>query len=118
MSKRLKYPELLLAVIVFTGVCIFRGLVFASAYSLFFLIPLWLLIWHYAMPTRTGWLLIIAFMLLPYLFMLGEVWRLADFHLDLASLGNAGIATAMDLVLSVAWVPVTAYASQVTREDA
>ncbi|NQE50937.1 hypothetical protein [Herbaspirillum rubrisubalbicans] len=94
MSKRLKYPDLFFAVILVTGICVFRGL------------PL------------TGWVLIIVFMLVPYLFLLEKAWRQAGLSLGIESYGDAQIVMAIDIFLTVTWVIVTAYASRVTREDA
>ncbi|WP_044530880.1 hypothetical protein [Herbaspirillum sp. B65] len=118
MSKRLKHPDLFFAVILVTGICVFRGLPLTGGYSLFFLIPLFMLIWHYAMPTLTGWVLIIVFMLVPYLFLLEKAWRQAGLSLEIESYGDAQIVMAIDIFLTVTWVIVTAYASRVTREDA
>lgn len=118
MSKRLKYPELLFAAILFAASLVFRGLVLSSGYTPLLIVPLWMLIWHYALPTRTGWILILVFLLLPFLLVLQNEWQRAGLQLDLASMDVARRFLAYELVWSAAWVIFTAYASQVTREDA
>jgi|UPI00034C10C9 hypothetical protein len=118
MSKRLKHPDLLFAAILFAASLVFRGLVLSSGYTLLLIVPLWMLIWHYALPTRTGWILILVFLLLPFLLVLQNEWQRAGLRLDLASMDVARRFLAYELVWSAAWVIFTAYASQVTREDA
>ncbi len=57
-------------------------------------------------------------LLLPYLLVLQNVWQRAGLRLDLDSVGIAQRFLTYELGWSAAWVIFTAYASQVTREDA